>query len=509
MSREGDDDRRRIAELEAALDESRRTASRFQTLVERMPAITYAQSIDGDPEVFYVSPQTEAMLGFPPERWFDPNFWSSRVHPDDLERVMAEDERTDTERVPFAVDYRFIRADGVTRWVRDRAELVLDQSGRPMWQGFIVDITDQMEAEDRFRALVEALPAATYTYDESEPGSDRYLPAYISPQFEEITGYDPAAFLTDDVALWGQILDPRDAERVRTEDLEAQNTGSPMRSEYRIRTRAGAVRWVYEEQHLFRDEPGKPRGWLGVLFDITDRKRADEELQRSFDLLRGADAERRTLLSRIVEAQEEERRRIAADIHDDPIQKMTAVSLRIDALGRHLESADGKHQLGALREAVAGAIGRLRHLLFELHPVSLERDGLAVTLRDSLRDLHEETGIEVHLEDHLVIEPSDEIRAAAYRIAQEALANVRKHAEAARVDVLVESRADGLALRVRDDGRGFDRRQASAAGHLGVPTMRERAEVMGGHLRLDTAVGAGTTVEAWLPEAAREMHRSA
>ena len=503
-----DADRRRIAELEVALAESERTAGRLRTLVERMPAVTYVQSIDADPDAFYVSPQTLSMFGFPSERWLDPEFWLSRVHPDDRDRALAEDIRTDAEGVPFAVDYRFIDAEGRTHWVRDRAELVTDHGGRPMWQGFVVDITEQMEAEDRFRALVEALTAATYTYEETEPGSARYVPSYMSPQFAVITGYEPAAFLAQDTELWAKLLDPRDADRVRAEDLRGQHSGAPTSMEYRIRTRDGATRWIYDEQHLFRDDPGKPRGWLGVLFDITDRKLAEEELQHSFDLLHAAEAERRDLLTRIVEAQDDERRRIAADIHDDPVQKMTAVSLRIDALARHLEDPEGRRKLDSLREAVVGAIARLRHLLFELYPVSLERDGLVPALQETLRDLTE-TGIETHLEDRLVTEPPDEVRGAAYRIAQEALANVRKHALARRVEVLVESRSDGLVLRIRDDGTGFDRRSAAAAGHLGLPAMRERAEMIGGHVRIDTTPELGTTVEAWLPDLPHTISRPA
>ena len=203
----------------------------------------------------------------------------------------------------------------------------------------------------------------------------------MSPQFSAITGYEPTDFLADDTELWAKLLDPRDSARVRAEDLRAQMSGTPTSMEYRIRTRDGATRWIYDEQHLYRDEPGKPLGWLGVLFDITERKQAEEELQRSFSLLHAAEADRRDLLTRIVEAQDEERRRIAADIHDDPIQKMTAVSLRIDALARHLEDPDGRRKLDSLREAVSGAIARLRHLLFELYPVSLERDGLVPALQ--------------------------------------------------------------------------------------------------------------------------------
>jgi PAS domain S-box-containing protein len=449
------------------------------------------------------------MVGFEPLRWIDPEFWASRVPPLVHARVVAEDERTDASGEPFSADYRFTRADGTTCWVRDRARLVTDHTGRPMWQGFIIDITEQREAEARFRTLVEALPAATYTYDETAVASGRYQPSYVSPQFGDITGHDPAEFLADDHALWAELLDPRDIDRVRSEDQEAQETGRPMRSEYRIRTLDGRVRWIYDEQHLFRSDPDTPRGWLGVLFDITDRKQAEEDLQRSFELLRTADADRRELLARIVEAQEEERRRIAADIHDDPVQKMTAVSLRIDALARHLDGAEGQRQLDALREVVGGAIARLRHLLFELHPPSLERDGLAAALRDTVRELEAETGIDATLVDRLVTEPSVDLRAAAYRIAQEALVNVRKHAAARHVEILVETRADGLMLRVHDDGSGFDRQTAGAAGHLGLPAMRERAEMVGGHVRIDTAPGRGTTVEAWLPDAPHALTQPA
>jgi signal transduction histidine kinase len=206
------------------------------------------------------------------------------------------------------------------------------------------------------------------------------------------------------------------------------------------------------------------------------------------------------LLGRIVEAQEAERRKIAADIHDDPIQKMTAVGLRLETLARYLEDPAALAQLAALRETVTGAIARLRHLLFELHPPALERDGLSAALRDSLRQIELDHGIVTHLEDRLAAEPSDDVRAVAYRIAQEAFTNIGKHAGASRIDVLLEGRADGVLLRVSDDGSGFARGAATLAGHLGIPAMRERAELIGGRVRIDSVPDRGTTVEAWLPD---------
>jgi signal transduction histidine kinase len=160
-----------------------------------------------------------------------------------------------------------------------------------------------------------------------------------------------------------------------------------------------------------------------------------------------------------------------------------------------------RQSVDQLETTVQQAIGRLRHLLFELRPPALDREGLASALRLYLQAMREESGTQAVLTDRLVHEPPLDARVALYRVAQEALANVRKHAKARNVEVLLDERDRGVSVRIRDDGRGFAPHEAERhrPGHLGLTAMRERTQTMGGWLRLDSAPGSGTTVEFWMP----------
>lgn len=229
------------------------------------------------------------------------------------------------------------------------------------------------------------------------------------------------------------------------------------------------------------------------------RERA-KELDENIDALRSVDRQRRDLLAHLVSAQEEERARIAADIHDDSIQVMTAVGMRLGVLRRRASLHEEAESVEKLDETVRGAIGRLRNLIFELHPRSLDEEGLAPSLRLYLDRVREEAGIEYGLDNGLVEEPDSEVRTTMYRIVQEAISNVRKHASASRIDVLLRPEEDGILVRIRDDGRGFEPAEGGAIpGHLGLPSMRERAELAGGWWRIESAPGEGTTVEFWVP----------
>lgn len=217
-----------------------------------------------------------------------------------------------------------------------------------------------------------------------------------------------------------------------------------------------------------------------------------------------ADSERRRLMSRLVAAQEEERRRIAGDIHDDAVQVMAAANLRLGLHRRHLAASldeTQKRDLDELEKTITLAIGRLRHLLFELSPPALEQSGLAAALKVALEQLAAGSSLKTELLNELSEEPDPDHALVLYRIAQETLANIHKHAMAKTVRVSITSEGNGVLIRVEDDGCGFLATSDGygKVGHLGLASMRERSEMAGGWWRLRSAPDLGTTVEFWIP----------
>jgi signal transduction histidine kinase len=244
-----------------------------------------------------------------------------------------------------------------------------------------------------------------------------------------------------------------------------------------------------------------------ALAQFVERKRTEALLRESLDQLHRGDDERRRLLTHLVKAQEDERERIAADIHDDSVQVLTAVSIRLHSLRRKLGRAGADAGIEQLETLVHAAIDRLRSLLFELTPPELGRNGLRAALVGRLAQLSAERSIETMLDHRLAVEPQRPVALVAHRVVQEALTNVRKHSGAKRVWVSVEDAGEGLLVRVADDGRGFRGPVDDDPGwdgpgkrHFGIDVMRQRTEAAGGWFRLvGSGEHGGAEVEFWLP----------
>ncbi len=242
-------------------------------------------------------------------------------------------------------------------------------------------------------------------------------------------------------------------------------------------------------------------GELDMLEAVGHELAVTIQRARLFERVREQEHVRRQLLQRLLVAQEEERRRIARDLHDHAGQLMTALIIQLAQLASRAESEGNPLglQLRRLHELAQQGLDELRKLVHELRPSVLDDLGLGVAIRWYVEAYVRPAGLEVQvrtagLEGRL---PAD-VETVAFRIVQEALTNVLRHARARRVEVSVERRGEVLLVMVRDDGVGFD---SEAVGHrtLGLEGMRERAELVGGTVQVLSVPEVGTTVLARLP----------
>ncbi len=213
---------------------------------------------------------------------------------------------------------------------------------------------------------------------------------------------------------------------------------------------------------------------------------------------------RQRVAAALVQAQEQERRRVAEDLHDGPVQELAGLGLLLDALAEDLRrlGSDAAQPAAEAARSSRAAVTGLRQAIFDLHPMSLEELGFAAATRTVMQRLTWR-GLDTTLEG---LDSADLLspthRTVAFRIVQEALANVARHAGAGRVEVTAGRDGDGIWVEVRDDGMGFDPREVGGRidkGHLGLAAMRERAELAGGALRISSSPGRGARVRARFP----------
>ena len=233
--------------------------------------------------------------------------------------------------------------------------------------------------------------------------------------------------------------------------------------------------------------------------DLQVRERTRALVDSLEDLHRSND-ERTRLLLRLVQVQEQERQRIAGVIHDDMLQSMIAAKMRMFLLHGGDDTDDAT--VTAIESSIEGAIVRMRGMLTDLHPHILEL-GLLVAIEQSVAEFNEEGNLSVSLQYELACDPSPIVATTLYRIVREALTNANKHARGAMVTVLLHGDvAGGFGARISDDGPGFMPRGdgRSPQGHLGLSSMHERAEALGGWVHVGSTAGTGTVIDLWLPQ---------
>ena len=270
--------------------------------------------------------------------------------------------------------------------------------------------------------------------------------------------------------------------------------------ELRLRRRDGNLLDVSLSMALVRDEQ-KHYYYRSIWRDVTDRKRAEDALRRKQAELERSQAELQALAGRLLTAQDDERRRISRELHDDVNQRLAMLTLDVESLQARAPRAPGvtAERLGVIRDRLVELSDDVHGLAYDLHPSVLDHLGLRAALKSHVADLqrHEPIRIDLHVGANLERLPPD-VAACLYRVAQAALRNVVKHAQANRVAVELEPVDGGVRLSVSDDGVGFAVPARSSEG-LGIVGMQERVRLVGGRFSLTSRVGEGSRVTVWVP----------
>ena len=461
------------------------TSERYLDLVDRSPV---AICIIRDLQLALVNPSAVGLFGASAARQLlgrlliDMFSADSRCH---VHRLL-EELRKGT--APARLDARIVRVDNLEVDVEVRGAL-LEQGEPSSVQIVLSDITERKRTENALRESEERLTLAFAGAQEGvwdwnlETGAVVY-----SPRWKEMLGYDPDSDeIEPHVRAWERLLHPDDkalAERLS----ESVMRGAPTyQGEFRLKHKDGHYIHVLSRGFPVRREPGGPAVRIvGTHFDLTERRNAEAERAHT------------ELLTRLVFAQEDERRRISREMHDRFGEQLTALARRIGMLKEECASSPALQASVEALESVSQELDRaVDHLVWELRPTALDDLGLRAALANYLRDWSKRVNIsaELHtvglLDDRL---PPD-AETALYRIAQEALTNVAKHAQASNVDVILERRADHVLLIVEDDGIGFDEADTESEREgFGLLGMQERAALVGATLEIESAAGQGTTI---------------
>lgn len=341
--------------------------------------------------------------------------------------------------------------------------------------GFLFGMTfaDRLRARDEpFRAMFDAAPIMVRV-----TGLDHAC-TYLNRGWLDFTGGRPDEGLGTG---WTNAVHPDDRRRVMDAYNDAVDHARPFTCEYRLRKLDGEYRWILDSGVPWYGPRGQVKGYIDSAFDISDRKRAEETL--------------RELGGRLIAAQEDERRRIARELHDDVSQRLALLSVELEHLHLQRSVKEGdEERWTSLSKAAAEIAVDIHRISHRLHPSRLEALGLVAAISGFCQELWSQQRLQVRFTHDAVPRavPGD-VALCLYRVVQEALQNVIKHSGVMEAEVHLAGNGEGLMLRVSDPGSGFapDRRYDVG---LGLLSMRERVLSLGGNIVVQSAPGRGTRI---------------
>lgn len=363
------------------------------------------------------------------------------------------------------------------------------------------DITDRVKAETALRNSEERFQLAVRgSNDGLWDWNVQTNEVYYSERFRELLGYVSPEEFPPTVGAFIDLVHPEDKERVWGAVQDHLNHRTPYDVEYRVRTRAAEYRWFRARGQAVWDSTGRAVRMAGSITDIHDHRMAEEALR---EVQQQALSASKDFSHRLISAQEQERKRLANELHDSLGQNLSLIKNHADlALAQPGLSAESGAHLQAITEVVMGAIEEVRNLARNLRPLHIDQFGLTDALEHLLDRLAQSSGLIIERRLENVDTFRGEEATHLYRMVQEALNNVLKHAGATRSLVVVERDVRCARIRIEDNGKGFDPAAVQRRIHrtgIGLSSIGERVQMLGGALYIQSAPGQGTRIRIELP----------
>jgi len=412
----------------------------------------------------------------------------AKVHPEDQPKLAAALAELSPEKPLLHICYRLMHASSGVIWIERSSQAYFDEAGKLLrLTGMVADITARRGMEDALRESEERFVLAAqvgrvYAFEWQVPTGV----VVRSPEYAEILGLTEPGFLTFQQFVEGIHPDDR-AKFVSA--ITAQTLENPSHDiTYRFLRPSGGLVWLKSSGRAFFDEEGKLARVVGMVADVTDQKLAEEALSN--------------VSGRLIQAQEQERSRIARELHDDIGQRLALASVTLDMLEGNLNVsiANARNQADELRKQLFEISTDVQAVSHELHSSTLEHLGLVQAARGWCDQFGAKQHIDVRFSNRDIPKflPHD-VSLCLFRVLQEAVHNAGKHSSAKKVEVALWEERGEINLLVSDSGRGFDLSEATRSGGLGLASMRERVRFVNGTVLIDSKPMFGTTLHARIP----------